>query len=96
MIEKKMYDKVQAELAKKQEEDNAFKREVQIRTAQREKYLEDERRKLIAENEIRLQTAHEARVDAEKQAKTVSVQAMVGAASQTNMKQPQETQAQET
>lgn len=80
MIEKKMYDKVQAELAKKQEEDNAFKREVQIRTAQREKYLEDERRKLIAENEIRLQTAHEARVDAEKQAKTVSVQAMVGAA----------------
>ena len=80
MIEKKMYDKVQAELAKKQEEDNAFKREVQIRTAQREKYLEDERRKLIAENEIRLQTAHQARVDAEKQAKTVSVQAMVGAA----------------
>ena len=80
MIEKKMYDKVKAELAKKQEEDNAFKREVQIRTAQREKYLEDERRKLIAENEIRLQTAHEARVDAEKQAKTVSVKAMVGAA----------------
>ena len=39
MIEKKMMEKLQAELAKKQEEDQTFKREVEIRTAQREKEL---------------------------------------------------------
>ena len=33
MIEKKMLEKVQAELAKKHEEDEVYKREVQIRTA---------------------------------------------------------------
>lgn len=36
MIEKKLLEKVQSELAKKHEEDEVFKREVQIRTAQRE------------------------------------------------------------
>ena len=33
MIEKKMLEKVQAELAKRHEEDEIYKREVQIRTA---------------------------------------------------------------
>lgn len=36
MIEKKMLEKVQAELAKKQEEDAVFKREVEVRTYHRE------------------------------------------------------------
>jgi len=33
MIEKKMYEKVHAELAKKKEEDETYKKEVEIRTA---------------------------------------------------------------
>jgi len=65
MIEIKMKEKIQAELEKKQEEDSTFKREVTLRTAHREKELEEEKKKLIAEHEIRLKTAQEARYDAE-------------------------------
>ena len=61
MIEKKMLEKVQAELAKKHEEDEVYKREVQIRTAQREKELEGEKHKIIMECEVKLKTANEAR-----------------------------------
>ena len=61
MIEKKMLEKVQAELAKKHEEDEVYKREVQIRTAQREKELEGEKQKIIMECDVRLKTANEAR-----------------------------------
>lgn len=61
MIEKKMLEKVQAELAKKHEEDEVYKREVQIRTAQREKELEGEKQKIIMECDVKLRTANEAR-----------------------------------
>jgi len=57
MIEKKMMEKLQAELAKKQEEDQTFKREVEMRTAQREKELELEHKRRLEENEIKLKTA---------------------------------------
>ena len=61
MIEKKMLEKVQAELAKKQEEDEVFKREVQIRTAQREKEIEGEKQRIILDCDIKVKTANEAR-----------------------------------
>ena len=54
MIEKKLLEKVNTELAKHQEEEAAFKREVEIRTAAREKEMEGEKKRLILENEIRL------------------------------------------
>ena len=54
MIEKKMLEKVNTELAKHQEQESAFKREVEIRTAAREKEMEGEKKRLILENEIRL------------------------------------------
>ena len=56
-----MLEKVQAELAKKHEEDEVYKREVQIRTAQREKELEGEKQKIIMECDVKLKTANEAR-----------------------------------
>ena len=92
MIEKKMYEKVHAELAKKKEEDETYKKEIEIRTAQREKELNEEKRKLVAENEIRLQSAHEARNDAEHMAKTVTVTSMLGVAKQVDVKAPEAAQ----
>ena len=56
-----MLEKVQAELAKKQEEDEVFKREVQIRTAQREKEIEGEKQRIILDCDIKVKTANEAR-----------------------------------
>lgn len=79
MIEKKMLEKVQAELAKKHEEDEVYKREVQIRTAQREKELEGEKQRIIMECDVRLKTANEARQDAEQMAKENTVKNMIGA-----------------
>ena len=80
MIEKKMKEKIQSELEKKQQEDSTFNKEVQLRTAQREKQMEDEKKKLIEEHEIKLKTAQEARHDAEVMAKKNTVGAMVEAA----------------
>lgn len=81
MIEKKMREQVQAELKKKQEEDSVFKKEVEMRTAAREAEMEQEKRNLIAENEIKLKTANEAKHDAENMARSNTITAMVQAAS---------------
>jgi len=80
MIEKKMLEKVQTELAKRQEEDEVFKREVEIRMAQREKEIEGIKQRIILECDTKLMTANEARQDAEKMAKENSVKSMVQAA----------------
>lgn len=56
-----MKEKIHAELEKKHEEDSTYNREVTIRTAQREKELDVEKRKMIEEHEIRLKTQQEAR-----------------------------------
>ena len=85
MIEKKMLEKVQAELAKKQEEDEVFKREVQIHTAQREKEIEGEKQRIILDCEIKVKTANEARQDAEQRARDNTVRSMVQASMQLGM-----------
>ena len=85
MIEKKMLEKVNTELAKKHAEDEVFKREVETRTAQREREIEGERKQLILEMEIKLRTAREAREDAEAMAKFNTVGSMVEAAGKTGL-----------
>ena len=85
MIEKKLYEQVQNELAKAHEKEETLKREVEVRTAAREKQIEAEKLLLIKENDIKLQTAQEAREDAEDMAKVVTVGSMVAAASQTGI-----------
>ena len=54
MIETKMLEKVQAELAKRNDEDEMFKREVDKRTAHREQEIEGEKKKIIMECEIKI------------------------------------------
>ena len=73
MIEKKLLEKVHAEMAKQQKEEDVFRREVDARTAQREREIEGEKKQLVLECEIRLKTAHEARLDAENMSRAVSV-----------------------
>lgn len=65
LIEKKLREKIEAELAKKQQEDSSMKKEIEMRTAQRQQELEGEKRQLMIENEIKLKTANEAREAAE-------------------------------
>ena len=80
-----MLEKVNTELAKKHAEDEVFKREVETRTAQREREIEGERKQLILEMEIKLRTAREAREDAEAMAKFNTVGSMVEAAGKTGL-----------
>lgn len=85
MIEKKMLERVQDELAKRQEQQDALEMEVRRRTALRERALEEERARMHREFEVRLQTAVEAKQAAETQAKTVTVPKLVEAASSTGV-----------
>lgn len=94
-IEKKMQERVQEKLKERQAEDDTFRKEVEMRTAAREKELNDEKDKMVKEHEIRLKTAHEAKEDAEKMAKTVSVESMVSAADSVEMQPTSSVQAQD-
>ena len=56
-----------------------------IRTAQREQEIEGEKRQIIAECEIKVKTAQEARKDAEEMAKENTVKSMIQASTQQGM-----------
>lgn len=85
MIEKKMLEKVEAELAKKKEEEILFKQQMELQQQRRESQMQKEKSMLASEAEIKLKTAQEAREDAEVMAKTITVGCMIEAAAQTGM-----------
>jgi len=58
---------------------------VNIRTAQREQEIEGEKMQIIAECEIKVKTAQEARKDAEEMAKENTVKSMIQASTQQGM-----------
>ena len=61
MIEKKMNEMVQKEMAKSKDQDEVLRIEVERRTTMREKELTAEKERFIKEHEIKLLTAQEAR-----------------------------------
>lgn len=61
MIEKKMSEMVQKEMAKSKDQDEVLRVEVERRTTIREKELNAEKDRFMQEQEIKLLTAQEAR-----------------------------------